>query len=60
MSDVENIAALSNPPVVVDSTTKEKEKRERNLWKPTKKSTLKDGKQIIWHPFVEESNLKDK
>jgi hypothetical protein len=60
MSDVENVAALSNQPVVVDSTTKEKEKREQNLWKPTKKSTLKDGKQIVWHPFVEESNLKDK
>jgi hypothetical protein len=60
MTDVENVAALSNQPVVVDSTTKEKEKRERNLWKPTEKSTLKDGKQIVWHPFVEESNHKDK
>jgi hypothetical protein len=47
MLDVENVAALLNQPVVVNSTTKEKEKREQNLWKPTKKSTLKDRKQIV-------------
>jgi hypothetical protein len=49
MSNMENIPPVVNAHAVVDAATKEKEKRERNLWKPTEKSTLKDGKQILWH-----------
>jgi hypothetical protein len=60
MSNVENDPAVANAPVGVKPTTKEKEKKEQNLWKPMEKTTLKDGKQIVWHTFVHESNLKDK